>query len=314
MNTSNMDLNLFKVFNVIYLEGSITKAAETLGITQPAVSNSLSRLRVLFDDELFTRTNRGMRPTPLAQNIHPSIVSALKLLRSSVNEGDVFRPATSNATFNVCMNATAQVSVMPQLISQLQSEAPHIKLATQSIFSPDLVKALSSETVSLAVDYAIPSPGYIKRELLLNDDYVCIVRKDHPRIKDKLSLKQFESEQHLLLTEEVPESSNLRTALAENNITQSTIFTGNEHIALPAILVTSNTIMTVTRTFANAVSNYLDISILEPPFSIASRKTFLYWHENTSDSAANKWLRDQILSIAERQKEKRVLSLQKAVS
>ena len=314
MNTSNMDLNLFKVFNVIYLEGSITKAAETLGITQPAVSNSLSRLRVLFDDELFTRTNRGMRPTPLAQNIHPSIVSALKLLRSSVNEGDVFRPATSSATFNACMNATAQVSVMPQLISQLQSEAPHIKLATQSIFSPDLVKALSSETVSLAVDYAIPSPDYIKRELLLNDDYVCIVRKDHPRIKDKLSLKQFESEQHLLLTEEVPESSNLRTALAENNITQNTIFTGNEHIALPAILVTSNTIMTVTRTFANAVSNYLDISILEPPFSIASRKTFLYWHENTSDSAANKWLRDQIIIIAKRQKERRVSSLQKAAS
>lgn len=309
MNTSNMDLNLFKVFNVIYLESSITKAAETLGITQPAVSNSLSRLRVLFDDELFTRTNRGMRPTPLAQNIHPSIASALKMLRSSVNEGDVFRPATSNATFNVFMNATAQVSVMPQLISQLQSEAPHIKLAAQSIFYSDIVKALNSETVSLAVDYAIPSPDYIKRELLLNDDYVCIVRKDHPRIKDKLSLKQFESEQHLLLTEEVPESSNLRTALAENNITQNTIFTGNEHVALPAIIVTSNTIMTVTRTFANAVSNYLDISILEPPFSIASRKTFLYWHENTSDSAANKWLRDQILTIAKRQKRRRVSSL-----
>lgn len=305
MNTSNMDLNLFKVFNVIYLEGSITKAAETLGITQPAVSNSLSRLRMLFDDELFTRTNRGMRPTPLAQNIHPSIASALKLLRSSINESDVFRPATSNVTFNVCINATAQVSVVPQLISQLQSEAPHIKLSTQSIFCPDLVKALSSETVSLAVDYAIPSPDYIKRELLLNDDYVCIVRKNHPRIKDKLSLKQFESEQHLLLTEEAPESSNLRTALEENNIIQNTVFTGNEHIALPAIIVTSNTIMTVTRTFANAVSNYLDISILEPPFNIASRKTFLYWHENTNGSAANKWLRDQIITIAKRQKRRR---------
>lgn len=314
MNTSNIDLNLFKVFNVIYLEGSITKAAETLGITQPAVSNSLSRLRVLFDDELFTRTNRGMRPTSLAQNIHPSIASALKLLRSSVNEGDVFRPTTSKATFNVCINASAQVTVMPQLIFQLQSAAPHIKLATQSIICSDIVKALSSETVSLAVDYAIPSPDYIKRELLLNDDYVCIVRKDHPRIKDKLSVKQFESERHLLLTEEAPESSNLRNALKENNIIQNTIFTGNEHIALPAILMTSNTIMTVTRTFANAVSSHLDISILEPPFNIASRKTFLYWHENTSGSAANIWLRDQIIAIANRQKEKRVSSFPKAAS
>lgn len=314
MNTSNMDLNLFKVFNVIYLEGSITKAAETLGITQPAVSNSLSRLRLLFDDELFTRTNRGMRPTPLAQNIHPSIASALKLLRSSVNEGDVFQPTTTNATFNLCMNAAAQVSIMPQLISQLQSDAPNVKISTQTIICSDLIKVLSSKTIDLAVNYGIPSPDYIKRELLLNDDYVCIVRKGHPRIKDNLSLKQFESEQHLLLAEETQEGSNLRTALAENNITQNTIFTGNEYVALPAMIVSSNTIMTVPRTFANTVRNHLDILIFEPPFSIASRKTFLYWHENTNNSAANKWMRNQIIQTAKRKNEKLVVNQKKAAS
>jgi len=299
---SPLNYNHLFYFYVVATEGSITKAAETLGITQPAVSNSLSRLRALFDDELFTRTNKGMRPTSLAQNIQPSVVSALQLLRSSVNEGDAFQPETSNATFNVSMNAVAQVSIMPKLILRLQSGTANIKLSTQTVFCRDLVKALSSEAVSLVVNYAVPTPAYIKRELLFNDDYVCIVRAGHPRIKDKLTLKTFEAEKHLLLSEETQESSNLRAALAENNITQQTVFTGNEYVALPAILMTSDAIMTVTRTLANAIKNYLDILVLKPPFDIPSKKTFLYWHENEDQTGANKWLRDQIFQIAKPQK------------
>ena len=314
MNISNVDLNLFKIFDIIYREGSITKAAEILGITQPAVSNSLSRLRMLFDDELFTRTNRGMKPTSLSQNIYPGITSALKLLRTSVNEGDLFQPFSSHTNFNLCMNAIAQVTIMPELVSQLESSAPHIKLCTQTVLPHDLVKSLSNETIDIAVGHAISSPVYIKRELLFDDDYVCIVRKGHPRIKTGISLKQFETERHLLLSEEVDENSNLQLALAENNITQNTIFTGNEHLALPAILMVNDALLTITRCLADALENYLDIIILKPPFDIPCKKTFLYWHENEDENGASKWLRDQIIRIAKDEKINRPTQSKKATN
>ncbi|MBV1873097.1 MAG: LysR family transcriptional regulator [Gammaproteobacteria bacterium] len=298
MNISNIDLNLFKIFDIIYREGSITKTAEIMGITQPAVSNSLSRLRAIFDDELFSRTNRGMKPTLLAQNIYPGVTSALKLLRNTVNEGDLFQPYTSNTTFNIRMNPVAQVSIMPDLVAQLQLSAPNIKLHTHTVLSYDLVKSLSNETIDIAVANTLSSPDYIKRELLFNDNYVCIARKGHPRITDTLSLKQYTSEKHLLLAEEVDKNSNLQVALAENNITQNTIFIGNEHVALPPILMSTDAIMTVTRTQANTLKNYLDILILKTPFDISCKKTFLYWHENESETGANKWLREQIINIA----------------
>ena len=306
MSLANTDLNLFKIFDVIYREANITKAAQALGITQPAVSNALSRMRQLFNDELFIRTSKGMKPTPLAQNIYPSVRSALKLLRTSVDEGRSFDP-TSETTFNLCVNTVSQLVILPDIIPELSFNFSNIKLITHSIQTTDLIKALNCGTIDVAVEHGINMPAHIKRKALFDDDYVCVVRKDHPRIKQQLTLKQFESEQHLLLVEQQGGYNPLEIALAEQNIKQDIIFTGNNYITMPPVLIAADAIMTVERTLAQSLHNHLGIQILEAPFKVPKRTTFLYWHENAESSEANQWLRETIINAV---KNSRIITAQ----
>ncbi len=305
MSLSNTDLNLFKIFDVIYRESNITKAAQVLGITQPAVSNALSRLRQLFNDELFIRTHKGMKPTPLAQNIYPSIRNALKLLRTSIDEGRAFDPATET-TFNLYINTVAQLVLFPILIPELSHHYANIKLISHAMQSSDLVKALNCGTLDIVIEHGLNTPEHIKRIALFDDDYVCVVRKDHPRIKHEISRKQFESEKHLLLLEQ-PGHNPLEIALAEQNIKQTVVFIGNNFVTMPPVLVASDAIMTVERTVAQSLRHHLGMQILEAPFKVPKRSTFLYWHENAESSEANRWLRQIIIAAVKKFEETRSL-------
>mgnify|MGYP001435163242 CR=1 FL=1 len=128
MKISSFDLNLFVIMNSIYTEGSLTKAAEVVGITQPAVSNALSRLRDKFEDELFVRTGSGMVPTQKTENIIKDIQNALQLMQKSVNEPDEFDPATSLKTFRISLGDINDGRILAILISKIEKLAPNIKL------------------------------------------------------------------------------------------------------------------------------------------------------------------------------------------
>ena len=119
MKISTFDLNLFVVLNAIYTEGSLTKAAEVVGTTQPAVSNALSRLREKFDDELFIRTGSGMTPTQKTENIILDVQKALALIQKSVNEPNEFDPLTSELTFRISMNDLSEVRILPNILKKL---------------------------------------------------------------------------------------------------------------------------------------------------------------------------------------------------
>ena len=119
MNLSDKDLNLFVVFDVIYTERNLTKAGEVLGITQPAVSNALSRLRKNFNDELFVRTSKGMLPTPVAQNMVKDIRQALDLIRNSISESESFNPKTAQITFRISIGDTSEYRLLPELIKNI---------------------------------------------------------------------------------------------------------------------------------------------------------------------------------------------------
>ena len=126
MNLNDTDLNLFIAFEVIYNERNLTKAGEVLGITQPAVSNALSRLRDLFDDELFVRTSKGMVPTAVAQNIAKDIKEGLNLFRNTISDSSTFTPETARTTFKISMGDTSSYRLLPKLFKALGKKAPEI--------------------------------------------------------------------------------------------------------------------------------------------------------------------------------------------
>ena len=136
MKISSFDLNLFVIMNSIYTEGSLTKAAEVVGITQPAVSNALSRLREKFDDELFVRTGSGMVPTQKTENIIKDIQNALQLMQKSVNEPDEFNPETSERTFRISLGDINEGRILAILMSKIGKLAPHVKI--ESYYSAEI--------------------------------------------------------------------------------------------------------------------------------------------------------------------------------
>ena len=128
MNLSKVDLNLFIVFDAIYTEANLTRAGQIVGITQPAVSNALSRLRETFNDPLFLRTAQGMVPTPMAQNIIGPVRNALQLLRVSVQESRVFSPKEANKTYRISMTDLSEEMLLPTLFQRLRRQAPGVQI------------------------------------------------------------------------------------------------------------------------------------------------------------------------------------------
>ena len=192
MKISTFDLNLFVVLNAIYTEGSLTKAAEVVGTTQPAVSNALSRLREKFDDELFIRTGSGMTPTQKTENIILDVQKALALIQKSVNEPNEFDPLTSELTFRISMNDLSEVRILPNILKKLNSEAPHITIESYQYNRRDFIHALASNALNFVIDPIIPKSKNIKHDLIFQDEFVCAFKKSHPIAKQKnLSMETF---------------------------------------------------------------------------------------------------------------------------
>ncbi|MEX2490111.1 MAG: LysR family transcriptional regulator, partial [Pseudomonadales bacterium] len=176
MKLSNIDLNLFVVFDAIYTEGNLTRAGEIIGITQPAVSNSLSRLRKLFDDPLFVRTAEGMVPTPVAQNIIGPVRQALGLMRSSVQENEEFDPSRSNKRFRVSMTDLSQAIILPYLFGRIKREAPLLAIDCYHVHRRDLNVELASGNLDFAVDIPLTPDPQIRQAPLFSHPHVCVVR------------------------------------------------------------------------------------------------------------------------------------------
>jgi DNA-binding transcriptional LysR family regulator len=128
MNLQQIDLNLFLVFDAVYRERNLTRAAEALAVTQPAISNALTRLRRSLDDPLFVRTAHGMLPTPVADNLAPKVSAALQLLDAGTRAGADFNAAESNKVFRLSLNDLAEVSLLPRLLERVQQEAPAVRI------------------------------------------------------------------------------------------------------------------------------------------------------------------------------------------
>ena len=164
MNLSDKDLNLFVVFDVIYTERNLTKAGEVLGITQPAVSNALSRLRENFNDELFIRTSKGMAPTPVAENMVNDIRQALDLIRNSISESESFNPKTANATFRISIGDTSEYRLLPQLIKNISYLAPGVDVESYLTPRTETPKELAAGNIDFAIDPPIHSDPNLRNK------------------------------------------------------------------------------------------------------------------------------------------------------
>ena len=197
MNIKNFDLNLLLVFRTVFEEKNVTKASKKLGITQPAMSNALNRLRYLVKDELFIRGPRGMRPTQRAMDLSLPITNALnnlELALSSLN----FTPETTKKLYRISITDDVAPLILPNLINFLEKKSPNSSLRIRSEQGNEALKLLDSNELDFAVGRFEIIPSRFGSIDLFTEKYVCIMRKDHPLANDeKLSIEQYLSAKHL---------------------------------------------------------------------------------------------------------------------
>ena len=293
MNLNNIDLNLFIAFDVIYTEGNLTKAGKVLGITQPAVSNALSRLRETFDDELFVRNSGGMTPTPMAQNIVGDIRKALSLMRNSVAESDSFDPYTAKTLYKIAIGDTSEYRLLPDLLRSLGKEAPDVDIESFRADRTDTPRELASGNIDFAVDPPIHTDSSLHHAKLFKDKYVIAVRNKHPLTKlKKITLDDYLSMHHMHISSRRKGLGHVDIALTKLGVTRRILLRAQHFLVSPFILEQSNLVLTTSNGFAES----LNLKTLKLPFKVPNLELHLYWHSSHATDPSNIWMRKLILS------------------
>ncbi|WP_321784090.1 LysR family transcriptional regulator [Paraburkholderia sp. J94] len=290
MSLTKIDLNLFVVFEAVYRTRNLTRAAELLFITQPAVSNALARMRKSFGDPLFVSTAAGMMPTPVSENIIGRVREALQLLDSSTHAGEQFDPATSQRTFRLSMNDLTEALLLPALEEVLQRQAPGIRIESYFTTRREVPEALASGAVNLAIDAPLIDDPQLEQQALGCDRYACLLRKDHPFTKKKLTLDDYLRLGHIHVSSRRQGPGLVDTELNKLGL-RRTIQTRVQHY-LVAPLIAMRTDLVLTAPLA-LVRRY-DARILALPFALPELETHGYWHRSVSGDPAHRWLREQI--------------------
>ena len=298
MKLSNIDLNLFVVFDAIYTEGNLTRAGEIIGITQPAVSNSLSRLRTLFNDPMFVRTADGMVPTPVAQNIVGSVRQALGLIRSSVQESESFDPLASDKRFRVSMTDLNQSIMLPYLFDRINQDAPQVSIDCYHVRRRDMNIELASGNLDLAIDIPLAPDPQIRQAALFSHPHVCVVRKNHSIVGDKIDLTTYLNISHIHISSRRGGLGHVDLALGKMGKRRNIALRTQHYLATPELVSRNALALSVPSIYADFLVSRYSVKYMELPFEVPHLESYLYWHESTDRDQANRWMRELMLELA----------------
>jgi len=300
MRLNNVDLNLFLVFDTIYTERNITRAAEVLCISQSAVSQALSRLRKTLNDPLFVRGPQGMAPTPLATHIASQVRDGLQLLASSVHTADPFEAASSDRVFRISLMDMSEDIFLPALVDLLQEQAPHMTVESHYIRRPDIARALASGELDFAIDIPHPNSADLCQETLFDEPYVCLVRRDHPVVQGSLSLEQYLALAHIHVSQRRRGIGQVDVELNKQGCKRRIKFRVQHYHVASKIVGRSDVALTVPRCWAESFERQVldNLQVLELPFAAPTLNWQLFWHRGADEDPANRWFREAIVSLA----------------
>ena len=194
----SVDLNLITVFDAVMQEQNITRAAQTLGMSQPAVSNAVSRLKVMFNDELFMRNGRGIKPTQRARQLFGPIRQAIQLIKNELPTS-IFIPETSNRAFKLSICSPSDLRFAPHILNNIAQVAPNVSVQIETEHDSDIISKLRYQEVDFIIDYnQFRETGFCSTEMF-NDELVVVASKSHPRIQDEINAKMLLKEAHAVL-------------------------------------------------------------------------------------------------------------------
>jgi len=293
MKISSFDLNLFVILNAIYTEGSLTKAAEVVGITQPAVSNALSRLREKFNDDLFVRTGSGMVPTQKTENIIKDIQNALALMQHSVNEPDTFDEKTTTRAFKLSLGDISEGRVLPYIMKEIDKNAKNISVGSYAYKRSDQVHALATNNLDFVVDPIIPASDEINSFKVFEDDFVAIHREGHPISEiENPTIDDILAQDHLHVSSRKRGLHLIDVELDKIGYRRKVALRCQHFLIAPTIIKSTDMLLFATRSFAKAHH----LPFLEIPAEIPSMEYFLIWHKSDEGDGGHIWMKELIIN------------------
>jgi DNA-binding transcriptional LysR family regulator len=295
--SGSLDLRLLVVFDAVMRRGSLTLAGDSLGMSQPLVSQSLAKLRQYFGDPLFVRTSGGMSPTPRARELAPKIAAMIQLMQEALESPDQFNPATSTRTFSFAATDFGAAYLLPKLLRYLAQHAPGIRVRATHAPRHGVDDLLEGGEVDIAFgSFAITRSPFYQRRLYYSD-YVCLARAEHPGVRGALTREAYLSAQHALVAPLPIGYETLERFLLEN------VPASNFSVILPNFLTvlttlpSSDALFTLSRRAGEQVAQLLHAQLLELPVKIPGFVVRQFWHERFHKDPANKWFRDLIYSF-----------------
>jgi DNA-binding transcriptional LysR family regulator len=315
----HVDLNLLRVFQAIIEEGSLTRAGQRLGLSQPAISYSLGRLRTLFDDPLFIRTRSSMQPTPTALEVSVIVSRALDTVREAFRYAERFDPLTSRRTFRLSLSDAGELGYLPRLCEVLQERAPHV--AIQVVPTPIVLigERLRSSRLDCAIGHLPELMMHTESAVLFEEDYVCMCRTKRPGGEGwakppkatagsvgatgspgsagVIPLAEYLRATHVRVNSLEHSHVGIDDALRSRRVTRTVALDLSHFASLPAVLAVTDHLATIPRRLAQIFQRGGAFDIFDLPVPLPTVQVTLHWHAHFASDDGNTWFRDLITEV-----------------
>lgn len=292
------DLNLLPIFVALMEERSVTRAADRMGMTQPALSNALARLRLMLQDQLFIRERYGIQPTPIALELAPSIAEALARLDDAVLGQQEFDPATAERLLTIAPNGYVEFVLVPAVVARLQQVAPGIKLRLTP-YGNDLAETgVVSGTTALVLGRVIDPPDNLVVQHVMDEGLACVVRAGHPEVGDSLTREQFEGMKHVNIVPPGRMRAGLFQALAQQQLKRDVAISVTNFFAVAEMVAVTDYCATLPALICRRLAHDPRLKVLEAPVDLGTFPVEMAWHVRYRQDPAHRWLRTLISEVA----------------
>ncbi|HAU3357592.1 TPA: transcriptional regulator LeuO [Salmonella enterica subsp. salamae] len=293
-----VDLNLLTVFDAVMQEQNITRAAHTLGMSQPAVSNAVARLKVMFNDELFVRYGRGIQPTARAFQLFGSVRQALQLVQNEL-PGSGFEPTSSERVFNLCVCSPLDNVLTSQIYNRVEQIAPNIHVVFKASLNQNTEHQLRYQETEFVISYEEFRRPEFTSVPLFKDEMVLVASRKHPRISSPLLENDVYNEQHAVVSLE--RYASFSQPWYDTSDKQSSVaYQGMALISVLNVVSQTHLVAIAPRWLAEEFAESLDLQILPLPLKLNSRTCYLSWHEAAGRDKGHQWMEELLVSVCKR--------------
>jgi DNA-binding transcriptional LysR family regulator len=296
LNDHRTKLDFLFLLEALLEEKNVRAAADRLGLSQPALSHALARLRVRFDDPLFVKTPAGMQPTPLAARLASSSKRALDVVRNEILNTITFEPRATARTFVVCLSDMGEAVHLHRILKRFGAEAPNARIRLVHLHVGEIAKQLETGDIDLAVGYYPELNGGLFQQTLFRCKQVWIVRADHTRIADTLSLRQFVETPHVVATPMAGASHYVDQALKKKKLRREVGLEVPHLSSVPNLIANSDFIALVPAELADLYGKLAALRVLDPSVKTPLLLIKQFWHRRFNADPQNQWLRSVVAS------------------